>query len=284
MAKQYRPRGFRVRLYDEVLRLREQGLSYNKIINEIEKMHGERLSTATISEWLRGIHSPYNGRRFPSIEFLKPSPELSYVIGTVLGDGTVVISEKRRKGYNESFIELAVKDLEFAEEFSRCLEVVLNRKLQPRYNKSHYRYVVRIRDKTLFELLHGWQNSLEKIKPYIEYSEECKAKFLKGLFDSEGTYDKYNHLRLYNSNLGLILYAIKLLNELGIETSGPHLKTRKGTIIFQKHYSKSYKTDKDYYYLHIIRGSFLTFYKKIGFSIPRKKKRLEECLQRKGLV
>ena len=35
------------------------------------------------------------------------------------------------------------------------------------------------------------QQSLDTLKPYIEYSRETVANFLRGLFDSEGNHYKY---------------------------------------------------------------------------------------------
>ncbi|MEM4180523.1 MAG: hypothetical protein QXW50_02400 [Nitrososphaerota archaeon] len=71
------------------------GHSYKKIIREIEKIYGVRLRKSQVSEWLRGIHSPFNGCRIPSMDFLEKSPELTYIMGVVSGDGWVV---RKRKG------------------------------------------------------------------------------------------------------------------------------------------------------------------------------------------
>ncbi len=172
----YKPNGIRIKMHNDVLRLRKQGLSYKEIINEIEKSYGDKLSKSTVSYWCRGVHSPYNVRRIPSIEFLKPSPELAYIIGTVIGDGFLKIVKKKRKGYNEVYIELETRDLDFAEEFGRCLGVVLNRQPpKPRYRRTRNTYVVSVKDKTLFELLRG--RELEKLRLFIEYNEECKKCF-----------------------------------------------------------------------------------------------------------
>ena len=114
-------------MYDYVVALRRDGLTYGRIIEEVRRRHGLRISKSLISEWLRAVHNPYNGRR-PSIELLKPSEDLAYVIGVVLGDGYV--SKKRRviKGYNHVRIGLEARDREFVEEFARCLTKVLDRR------------------------------------------------------------------------------------------------------------------------------------------------------------
>ena len=88
------PQELRIKLYDDVVALRRSGLSYNKIIDEIYRRYGVRIPISSISEWLRGIRSPYNGRRIPSLELLKPSVELAYVIGVVLGDGYIILRRK----------------------------------------------------------------------------------------------------------------------------------------------------------------------------------------------
>ncbi|MCS7125913.1 MAG: hypothetical protein NZ929_03275, partial [Aigarchaeota archaeon] len=266
---------------EEVQRLREQGFSYRQIINEVERRYGERLSRSTISFWVRRLHSPYNGRRIPSIEFLKPSRELAYVVGVVMGDGATKI-EKKRKGYNEVSIELEVKDLEFAEEFSRCLGLVLGRPPpKPIYMESRRMYLVSVRDQTLFELLHG--KSLEKIKPFIEHCDECRAAFLRGFFDSEGCVSKNAQLRAYNSNLELLKYVISLLADLEIETTGPHLGTRKGSLMKSPTTGKIYKTNKDVHYIYVRKKSLPTYHLKIGLTIERKQKKLEEHLKKRGI-
>jgi hypothetical protein len=79
--RSYLPRELRIKLYDEVKRLRRDGLRYSEIIEDIQRRYGVTLSKSHISYWTSGIHDPYNGRYIPSIEFLEPSEELAYVIG-----------------------------------------------------------------------------------------------------------------------------------------------------------------------------------------------------------
>ncbi|MEM0481447.1 MAG: hypothetical protein QXM16_00955, partial [Nitrososphaerota archaeon] len=89
--------------------LEDQGLSYSRIIGSVRDRYGIKLRKSTISEWVRGIHSPYNGTRIPSIRFLKPSKELAYIIGVVAGDGYVKRKRQPRKSYHETSIGLMVK-------------------------------------------------------------------------------------------------------------------------------------------------------------------------------
>jgi intein-encoded DNA endonuclease-like protein len=125
--RKYLQRGLRIRLFDEVNRLRRDGLKYTEIIDEVSRRYGVRISKSSVSEWLHGIHSPYNGRYIPSIEFLRPSEELAYVIGVKVGDGYTYKRRRAVKSYNSVRIGLKVKDREFAEEFGRCLVKILGR-------------------------------------------------------------------------------------------------------------------------------------------------------------
>jgi len=150
----YLPLELRIKLYNDVVALRRGGLTYRGIVGEIYRRYGVRLSKSHISYWIRGAHSPYNGRRIPSLELLKPSEELAYVIGVKVGDGYVSKKSRVRKCYNDVMIGLEAKDKEFIEEFDRCLAKVLGRReIRPRYRRSSGRYVVEVESKTLYELL-----------------------------------------------------------------------------------------------------------------------------------
>ncbi len=98
----YLSRELRIKLYDEALRLRRQGLSYKKIIDHVQRVYRVKLSKSHISYWCRRTHNPYNGIRIPSIEFLRPSESLAYIIGVVAGDGYARRKNRVRKGYRDS--------------------------------------------------------------------------------------------------------------------------------------------------------------------------------------
>jgi intein-encoded DNA endonuclease-like protein len=135
---------------------------------------------------LRGIHSPYNGRRIPSLELLKPSEELAYVIGVKVGDGYVGKKSHFRKDYNDVRIGLKAGDGEFVEGFGRCLAKVLGRRqIRSRFRDDVGKYVVEAESKTLYELLRK-PVDLDRLKKYIEHCERCVAAFLRGFADSEG--------------------------------------------------------------------------------------------------
>ncbi len=272
----YIPRELRIRLFDEVVGLRKRGLSYREIIDELYIRHGVRLSKSQISGWSRGIHSPYNGRYIPSIELLKPSEELAYIIDVKLGDGYATKKKRVVKSYNYTRIGLEVKDIEFAYEFARCLGKVLGRSpKKPRYKSG--KYAIEVKSQTLYELLKK-PVDLNRLIQYIEHCENCMAAFLRGFFDSEGSVNEKGYMYLINTDLRLLKYVKHLLQRLGIGTTGPRLHKRRGTVFYMT--GRKYTTNKDVYYIYIRANSNHSFYEKVGFTIKRKQKRLEKYLRR----
>ena len=274
------PRELRIKLYNDVVALHRCGLTYKGIIEEVYRRYGVRISKSLISCWIRGIHSPYNGRRIPSLELLRPSEELAYVIGVALGDGYVKKKSRVRKGYNNVIIRLEVKDKEFTEEFARCLTKVLGRRpIKPRYRDNIGRYVVEAGSKTLYELLRK-PVDLNRQKKYIEHCDRCIAAFVRGFADSEGSIDKKGHIHIYNTNIELLTYVKELLRRLGIESTGPKILPQRGTIIHDRRKGKQYLRNKDEYYIYIRSRSNVSFYKHVGFTITRKQIRLENHIKR----
>jgi intein-encoded DNA endonuclease-like protein len=273
---EYRPRGLRIKLRDRVVELRQQGLSYNEIIEIIEQEYGIVLSKSHVSYWTRGIHDPHNGRRIPSLELLEPSEALAYLIGAVLGDGYPKIKRRFRKGYRHTIIRFEAVDKEFVEEVARCIAVVLNRpppKLKIR--KGTRKYFIEVESKTLWELLKK-PVDLEKLRKYIEHCEKCMAAFLRGFADAEGSVDKNGCISIYNTDLRLLIYIQELLRRFGIETTGPRIHTRRGTLIkIDPITGKIYTTKKDCYCIRIRSYCTVDFYDHVGFTIVRKQERLE---------
>jgi len=267
------PRELRIKVYNRVIELRQQGLSYSKINDVIEQEYGVSPPISTISYWTRGLRNPYKGRYIPSLDLLKPSEELAYVIGVKLGDGCVW-----KKGYEEYAIGLKAKDKEFVDKFATCLAKVLGRKpIKVRYDKSSGRYVAEVISKTLYELLRK-PIDINRIRKYVEHCPRCIVAFLRGLFDSEGHVDKDGFIYIYNTNYELLTYVQKLLKRLGIGTTGPKLNIHRGTIIRRN--GKQYMTKEDVYRLYIRATSADNFYRLVGFTIERKRRRLEEYLRR----
>jgi intein-encoded DNA endonuclease-like protein len=265
------PIELRIKAYNDVLKLRR--LPLTEIRKKIHRKYGIWIDTSTISRWIRGVCTPYNGRRIPSLEFLKPSEDLANVIGVVLGDGTTY------ENGDNYIIRLGAKDKEFVEDFGRRLGNVLGREpIRPW--KVAGKYIAEARSKTLYELLRK-PVDLKRIKPYVEHCPKCAAAFLRGLFDSEGHISERGYITIHNTDYEVLVYAQKLLwRYFGIKATGPWPDKKKGTIIYDR--GKMREVKKDRHYLYIGAESLPKFYRFIGFTIRRKQKRLEEFLRRTG--
>jgi intein-encoded DNA endonuclease-like protein len=211
---------------------------------------------------------------------LEPSEELAYVIGVKVGDGYAYRRRRTIRGYNDVWIGLKAKDKEFVEEFARCLAKVLGRRqIRPRFRDDVGKYVVKVRSQTLYELLRK-PVDLKRLKKYIEHCERCVAAFIRGFADSEGSVRKDGSVTIYNTDLRLLTYVKDLLRRLSIESTGPILSTRRGTVTQDPRTGRKYPRKKDCYHIYIRTSSYTNFYKYIGFTIKRKQQRLEEYIRR----
>src|SRR6267143_4215895 len=217
-VRKYLPFEVRVRLRSRVLELAKLSMSYQQIQTEIFESTHIRLSKGSISEWIRGIHSPSGGKnKFRAVA----SPELAYVIGVIAGDGNLSVH-----GYNYEML-LSVTDYDFAEEFSRWLAKILGRPnpYRVRWSEKRKRWIVQGSSIFLHRFLRGgWQ----LLKRYVEHCDRCRASFLRALFDGEGTIAR-NRISIYNTDLSLLFYIRQLLSKFGIETRNPYVHSLAGS-------------------------------------------------------
>ena len=110
-----------MRLYESVIRHRAAGASYNQIIRAVEEGFHVRLNKSHVSNWLRGDHVPDGSvTKFVPV----PTAELGYVIGVMLGDGSMSIC-----GDHNYRLKLRVTDRDFAQAFAEAIALVLKKPL-----------------------------------------------------------------------------------------------------------------------------------------------------------
>jgi DNA endonuclease len=265
VAKPLRPVWERDVLYHEVLELRSMGLSYNKIIAEIERTRGVRLNKSHIHGWVTGKHRPFGDvRPFDA----SPTPELCYVIGVKMGDASTSLTGR----YNHK-VKLRVKDKDFAEEFSRCLGILLKR--DPPRVKWHAKTATWHTELSSVLLRRFLLQSVKELEKTVSHCESCKGAFLRGFFDSEGSISERS-LKVTNGDLEKLTLVESLLSQLGIRTTAPHLDSKGGRLVVIK--GKFYTQNKDMYHLSVRAFSLRKYKELVGFSIVRKAVRLAEAL------
>ena len=97
------------------------------------------------------------------------------------------------------------------------------------------------------------KQTLETLKPYIEYNKDTVRLFLRGLYDSDGSNYRCKKIVLFNSNIELPYYVQYLLKKyFNIMTRGPYLNAKAGNISIKKNGEKI-KTHRDNYSVVVFR-------------------------------
>jgi len=271
MKRKYRGLRERLLLYEEVLRLRRRGLGYKRISKTLEGAYGIRLNPGMICNWIRGRHNPLG-----KCNKLVQSPELAYVVGGWLGDGTLALDQRNCKHY----IILRVKDFDFAVEWGKCLATAfgVKKKYRPIWDKVNRRWTVKASSVLLYVTL-----SRARKNPWVtlQYLERYPSEGLQGLFDAEGNVDSaFYHVRLRNADMQLLKLARHLLWMLGIDSKiytwkqQPYIRDPKSQKIYQR------KRNIAYCLVISRRENIVKFAEKVGFRIKRKQKALESLLRR----
>lgn len=252
----------KVDLYNRAMELKEsQSWGKRRIAREIG------IIEPTIAQWIYLGHKPHTCYSIPD---LNPSPELSYVIGVIEGDGCV---DKSSAGHR---IRLAVKDRDFVDEFNMRLAKI-----------TGTRYSV-CRKGELYEVT-GWGRLLyEYLKklpkpPRCETVEQFPAPFIRGFFDAEGNVARKHFLRsivFTSTDLPLLEYVKDLLLRCFSINSTIKLKSRKGSQgCFESR--RPFVRTKNVYNLRVEGyDGVIKFAKSIGSSIERKRNRLDDKVKK----
>lgn len=253
--------------YNEVIRLRNQGLGPTKIFSFLYKK-GFNISYGAIYDWIHTNKRPFQDKILNKIsqqsKFL--TVEKAYILGVLCGDG--YISTNNRVG-------LKVCDEDFADEFRRCLREVYDlspskkfRIIKPTNFSTNPKpqYVISLTSKLVVNDLLEYSKSFktkewEIPKEILKSDLKVKSAFLRGLFDSEGTACLKKpggvYLSICSSNK-LSLSKVKeiLKKDFNIDLSVVHYES------IMKLKSVGYKNVKN-------------FYNYINFTIKRKRDKLK---------
>lgn len=216
------------------------------------------------------------------VKQFSPSSQLAYLIGAVLGDGSVF-------HYGKNYwVTVSATDYGFIYTVQQCFLTIINklpkisRVDQKRISLHCKKHIFRIQvaNKSLFALL---SKPLKELKPFIE---AYRADFLRGFFDAEGSawfvdrkiktktvvkngvthyvnrHSREAVIKYCNTNKELLEYVRQLLLSL-LVFPAPKMFVTKGNLC---------EDPKPCYNLHIYRKeSVKRFMRLVGASIARKR-------------
>ncbi|MBW2976466.1 hypothetical protein KY347_03395 [Candidatus Woesearchaeota archaeon] len=202
-------------------------------------------------------------RKMPE-ESKELTKELAYIAGVMLGDGY----------FAEYSFSLDTIDKEFRDYFSHVVKKWSNKKpsLREFVNNTSYFYGCLVCSKDACDYLGHLIDDKEKfLKEILSCNnEDIKSSFIKGFSDSEGSIlEDHRFIRIYNTNKGLLESINQLLVSLGFDNNKMHIRL---------------STDKTYELGIKSHKNIELFYKKIGFTIKRKQKRLKNFIDNKRAV
>lgn len=146
---------------------------------------------------------------------LSPSEELAYILGVMLGDGSIA---------NNS-VNFASIDLPFAESFCNNLKKI-------GFNSGLSKMPIKKNSKQTY---HVWGSSkqfadwykklsLNDIYNFISQKKEMELEFVRGFYESEGCHDINNVLSMSNSDKELLEIISKILMKynISLNLNGPY--------------------------------------------------------------
>lgn len=190
---------------------------------------------------------------------LSPSPELSWILGTMYSDGSRYTDGKGREQ-----IELKALDLEYVAAFGRCVASVVGRKYEigeAKTPKGKRLFRVRFVNK----ILGRFFGDRDLKREHRDIAERFPTMFLQAFFDGDGGayFGKgRGFVQCYGENRNLLNYISHLLGTLGI---GSTVSTKKSAGTFRCSVWG--------------RDNINKFRELIGFSIGRKQERLESMTE-----
>ena len=206
----------RLEAYDRFQELFARGDSTYELVCTISKRFG--VSQSTVYAWTKGA-SPF-GRRCGRITY---TTELFYVIGSMLGDGSIYFWKKRY------FIWL-IGELEFAAKFAKKVSVCTTKKHAKAYPyRGRNVWFVSFQNAELYFLIREIREHLGVLNDLLSLGNRSvnALQLIEGFFDAEGCVKVIKekvrrtpkiNLDLCNTNLKLLeLMRRELKNTLGIE-------------------------------------------------------------------
>lgn len=219
----------------------------------------KHISEINVEDWLAvGSDTQFFGN-YTKI----PSPDIAYLMGVLTGDGCMTIKDR---------VILSTADHEILERVQETLKANFGVKLS---KNSSRKYDYELKNIKAKETLISWglgetYARHKNIPEWIKLApKEYACQFLRGYFDTDGSVEKTGSVTISSASKSLINTLQYMLLNLGIV-------------------SRSYERKKKYngqlqYYINIYGDFVESFKNQIGFSVERKKSRLDAvCLKQRN--
>ncbi len=249
-----------------------------KRISSFLLKQGMNIKKGAIKRWINRNGKPYEEVLMNRVKegSERLTVDKAYILGVLCGDGYMTTNYR---------IGLDVRDLDFAEEFKRCIKSVygLEPTTKKRWRKTNFgegwEYENVVCSKRLYEDLLRYDPCSFKTHTWIVPEEilqssdsTLKATFIKGIFDSEGTIRLKKKGHAYLQACSGNEKSVKIVRDMLARDFDINLKVKKRQNLTMI-YTERYKDIKKYA-------------DTVGFIIKRKRDRLDFCLQnykRKGI-
>ncbi|MEM3406165.1 MAG: LAGLIDADG family homing endonuclease [Nitrososphaerota archaeon] len=262
------------KIYEEAIKLhKENNFGRRRISRIIEEKYGIKIPHATIYGWLYKRRHPLG-----NCKKLKLCPELAYVMGAWLGDGSLA-----HGSHAQYIIKLQVEDYEFAEEFGKCAGVINNNPLPYKPYLIRDKYEVRFCNVLLYYLLKHSRKDPWILMPYLK---SYPAEACRGFFDAEGStsFDgKYCYVRVSNDNFELLKMITELLKSLDISSRIYAINTPRKIMVIN---GRTAHRNKNRTFCLYTSGKESTkkFYEEVEFTIKRKQEELKQAMISLGWI
>jgi len=255
-----------------IRKIKKQGL-YNATIRYFGSWNNAKIELG-----LGKIRNRFNKLPKSAYDF---TPELGYVVGVVIGDGTIHRRTIKLKTIDYDFIEAfryniekwsGIKTKERIVTIEETLRHLKNSKESVVKTLRHPKnmYDIRLYSQEASMFLKSLIDNILNNKIDIDsLPKEFKIMFIKGLFDSEGSvgYNKNKYGRIYpkvifcNKDVRLVKLVENILHSFGFHTT-------------------KYVSKYNEWFITIAKvKEVLKFYNMIGFSIKRKQDKLKKLIK-----
>lgn len=147
---------------------------------------------------------------------LPTTPTLAYLLGCLVGDGTVCKIRRSESRHLRHLVGLRVISKDFAISFAQALNVILGIEYKVGHTPYHGQdyYYVRCCKRAFYNAVYPIWSDKQQLLRLLSISEEHSKAFLRGMYESEGSCRQHG-LTFSNSNSELADIIEKALIKLG---------------------------------------------------------------------